>query len=63
MDPRTYEAVMAKIKANLEAVDHVLANEAAREIEREVRAANLPRMIGIAAVLQREIAKDASNAS
>ena len=24
-DPRTYEAVMAKIKANLAAVDHVLA--------------------------------------
>ena len=25
MDPRTYEAVMAKIKANLAAVDRVLA--------------------------------------
>ena len=57
MDPRTYEAVMAKIKANLAAVDHVLANEAAREIEREVRAANLPRLMGIAATIQQAIAR------
>ena len=32
-------------------------NEAAREIEREVRAANLPRLMAIAATIQQAIAR------